>query len=323
MNRQPPITNSDSTTRHRLLTGAGMVALLVGSGIVFLVVLEVVLRLFDPQIAMPHPNGMWQLDSVRGARLTPSYRGRHWYPEFDVDVDISVQGLRDRDYGPSRADTVRIMALGDSFTFGFGVEASESYPKQLERKLNEVTEGRRYEVINAGFPGYSTVQELRYLEEDGLKLSPDIVLVGFFPVNDFADNLLEPDRFALVEGFLYNRGSIDPAGINGGSRWLPGVKPWLWAHSHGYRFTADRYGRLFGSRDDAAEGTLSRPSPDASSRVRRIDFPLVSQEMLAATTGYLAGIYRTAQSHDSRAVLVLIPVFFGVVELSFHIIHNT
>ena len=307
MNNPQGATINDNAPRHRLRSVAGVLGLLVGSGLAFLLVLEVVLRLFDPQIAMVHPNGMWQLDPVRGARLTPSYSGRHWYPEFEIDVKISAQGLRDRAYGPKGADKVRIMTLGDSFTFGFGVEASESYPKQLERRLNEVTEGERYEVINAGFPGYSTVQELRYLEEDGLILSPDIVLVGFFGTNDFADNLLEPDRFALIEGFLYDRRSVDPEKIEDRSRWLPAIKAWLWARSHAYRFTADRYRRLFVFRDDSDQGTLALPSPDADSQTRRIDFPLVSQAMLGATTGYLGDIYRAAESHEARAVLVLIP----------------
>ncbi len=199
--------------------------------------------------------------------MTPGFEARHWYPEFDIDVAISQQGLRDRGYNLRRDDTVRIMALGDSFTFGFGVEVEQTYPKQLEQLLNDRGGGAEYEVINAGFPGYSTVQELRYFEEEGRHLEPDLVLIEFFPVNDFSDNLLDPDRYELLEGFLYTRGSVDTGPVD--SWWTGAAKPWLWAHSHGYRYLADRLRRWVGGAVPASAEAkdATKPDPDVTTPV--------------------------------------------------------
>ncbi len=110
--------------------------------------------------------------------------------EFAVDVTTNALGFRDREIGPKRLGTFRILSLGDSYAFGFGVEADETYAKQVERGLNEVLGGRPpVEVINAGTSGYSTLQELRALRRHGAALDPDLVLLGFTAQNDFTDNL--------------------------------------------------------------------------------------------------------------------------------------
>ncbi|SVD20911.1 uncharacterized protein METZ01_LOCUS373765, partial [marine metagenome] len=221
------------------------VGLTSASCLLFLFTLEIGLRLLNPQIVMPHPNGMWELSPTRGCRLTPEFDGYHWYREFNVRITISEQGLRDRTFGPKETNVRRILALGDSFTFGFGVEGHEAYPKRLEGLLNEAR--RDYEVINAGFPGYGTLQELRYLEEEGLALSPDVVLIGFFEFNDFTDNLRTPNRYKLLHGFLYDRIGYEQADkvrqAAPGRLPIP-FKDWLWARTHSYRFLADRYQRL-------------------------------------------------------------------------------
>lgn len=84
----------------------------------------------------------------------------------------------------------RIVCLGDSYTFGFGVENNETYPFYLQERLNEGTngEGWRYQVINAGFAsGVATDAQYLYLKEKGIKFSPEIVTLGFCIANDFID----------------------------------------------------------------------------------------------------------------------------------------
>ena len=285
------------------------VGLTSASCLFFLFTLEIGLRLLNPQIMMPHPNGMWELSPTRGCRLTTAFDGYHWYGEFNVRITISEQGLRDRTFGPKEANIGRILALGDSFTFGFGVEGYESYPKRLEALLNEKRKG--YDVINAGFPGYGTLQELRYLEEEGLAFSPDVVLIGFFGFNDYTDNLRAPDRYKLVHGFLYDRNGYEQAErarqVRSGRLPIP-FKDWLWAHAHSYRFLADRYRRLHHwasaaeVKSDAGsdENTAFQPqSPEG--------IPAVKQEVFDITVGYLKALMDKVRAHDAVPVLVMIP----------------
>ncbi len=56
-------------------------------------------------------------------------------------------------------DRPRIVAFGDSLTAGFGVQADESYPAQLQRRLDSL--GYRFRVINAGVSGDTTAGGLR------------------------------------------------------------------------------------------------------------------------------------------------------------------
>jgi lysophospholipase L1-like esterase len=74
----------------------------------------------------------------------------------------------------------RIVGLGDSVMWGTGVDEEESILGLLKKKLNERSP---HEVINAGVVGYSTYQELLYLEKYILPLKPDVVLVNYC-VND-------------------------------------------------------------------------------------------------------------------------------------------
>jgi hypothetical protein len=106
-------------------------------------------------------------------------------------------------------NTRRILCLGDSYTFGFGVEGSETYPHHLETCMNQWSDRQhRYEVINAGFAsGLSTDSQYLYLREIGVKLSPDVVIVRFCVINDLID--ISKNRWVLDnEGRLqeiYNR----------------------------------------------------------------------------------------------------------------------
>lgn len=73
----------------------------------------------------------------------------------------------------------RIVALGDSYTFGWGVEDGETYPVQLQQRLRTEFDHPDAVVINAGFPGFNTMQEASYLASSWDELRPDAVVLGF------------------------------------------------------------------------------------------------------------------------------------------------
>jgi lysophospholipase L1-like esterase len=102
------------------------------------------------------------------------------------------RGYRQVERSDERAgDVVRVLVLGDSIVYGWGVEAHERFTDRLESRLTrELT--RKVEVWNLGVPGYSLDQELWTYELHGRALKPDVVLVCIV-MNDVA--IAETDSF--------------------------------------------------------------------------------------------------------------------------------
>ncbi len=117
--------------------------------------------------------------------LAPNVETRFW----NVPIRTSSLGFRDDEVRADRdGRSRRICALGDSFTFGFGVRGEEAYPNVLERLFDEDGRTREVEVLNMGVGGYSSADEALVLRHKALPLSPDLVTVGYF----FNDPETEP-----------------------------------------------------------------------------------------------------------------------------------
>lgn len=94
-------------------------------------------------------------------------------------VRLNSHGMRGPDVPDAPAPGVhRVLALGGSTTFGEALAEDEAWPAVLERELEARTR-EPYEVLNAGVEGYNTSAELAFLEQRGLPLRPEVVVVGF------------------------------------------------------------------------------------------------------------------------------------------------
>lgn len=146
------------------------------------------------------PRECFQNDILLNHSHKPSsscqFRTKFWY----VNYKINSFGLRDFEYPQKKPEnTYRILALGDSFTEGFGVKQKESWPKILEKNLTSNIKDKHIEVINAGVAGYSPLLEYLYLKEKGLELEPDLVIVAF-DLTDFLDDI----EYAKQANYLAN-----------------------------------------------------------------------------------------------------------------------
>jgi lysophospholipase L1-like esterase len=93
---------------------------------------------------------------------------------------INADGFRGREYDLERSDAIRIVALGDSVTFGRGMPLESTYAKVLEDRLNREERGAlRYEVLNLGVGGYNSRQQLEFYKTKGRKYEPDLLVIGF------------------------------------------------------------------------------------------------------------------------------------------------
>lgn len=98
-------------------------------------------------------------------------------------------GLRSAEVGPKRPGELRILAVGESTTFGVRVRDADAYPQRLEAILRETGACPGCRVINAGVPAWSSYQTLRYLTRRGFALEPDVVLL-YHEINDYMPSSL-------------------------------------------------------------------------------------------------------------------------------------
>ncbi len=136
--------------------------------------------------------------AARLAWRPPSLRD----PRLDIHPRYTVNGagIRGPEYEPDAPPgVVRVVVLGDSFTYGIFVEDDETYPRVLEAALNR-SGGARVEIVNLGQAGANLQQLLGRLVRLGLPLHPAAVIYGC-TWND-------------IEGFGYRRSfTPSPQGI--------------------------------------------------------------------------------------------------------------
>lgn len=199
-------------------------ALLVAAAVAF--VLEGATRLLGlaPGVNTQHADNV--ADPFLAYRKRPGsvLVGRSLSDEFDYEYRHNAEGFRDIDRPEAKPPgTFRIVALGDSFTYGEGASFDETWASELERRLRaRPGAAARAEVIRLGMQGYFPGAERPVLEHYGLRYQPDLVIVTVLP-NDVIDTHLGLDAIRVDErGFLRSRE---------GERLGP-IAGWLFEHSH-------------------------------------------------------------------------------------------
>jgi hypothetical protein len=146
--------------------------------------------------------------------LKPNVRGRF----MDQPLLINSQGLHDYEYSLRKEPgTFRIVGLGDSSLFGWGVPFEDSGLKVLERRLNEKSYPQKFEVINFAVPGYNTAMEAETFAQRCLEYAPDLVLLNFntndYDVPDFLR--LPRDLATLRRSYVVDMAYSVYAGVMG------------------------------------------------------------------------------------------------------------
>tara|TARA_Y100000310_G_scaffold231756_1_gene234441 strand:- start:375 stop:1448 length:1074 start_codon:yes stop_codon:yes gene_type:complete len=170
------------------------ICLLVVVLILGLVVAEVSVRVFLPTRLLDY-----KYDEEIGIRYLPdtSYQFISGFDEFSVTNTYNSKGLRGKEFSYEKNEVNRILGLGDSFTFGYGVEDDETYLSLLGENLGE------YEIINAGLSGYGPQHILKFLKKEGMKYNPDKVLIALYIGNDIGSQGQE--LFSIENGVLVDK----------------------------------------------------------------------------------------------------------------------
>ena len=133
-------------------------------------------RALGPFISPAMPPGDMQLLFPPGSEQTYATH------DFEYTVRTNSLGLREREIEPVREDGSRIVAIGDSYTYGWGVAAEETWLRKLEEQMRAA--GYDVETVNLGKPGTGPPDYANLAEEVVPLLKPEIVIVGMLQGND-------------------------------------------------------------------------------------------------------------------------------------------
>ena len=149
------------------------------------VLFEVALRTWGHSEAAPSFQALFMPDPAIGYRLRPNARTRFVTAEFDTDIAINEQGVRDDEsIGPKPPNERRIVVLGDSLVLSVQVQQRQTFCRLLQDRLNAAGGPVRYRVINAGVQGYGPVEELLFFRRVARAFQPDLVITTIFVGND-------------------------------------------------------------------------------------------------------------------------------------------
>jgi lysophospholipase L1-like esterase len=122
-----------------------------------------------------------------GLLWAPDSRIEHATVEFHYITRVNNFGFRGADMARSHPGGRRIVVIGDSFTYGWGLSFEESWPRLLEVNLR--ARGLQVEVANLGYPGAGPEEYSELAPRALATLHPDVVIVAILQ----ADDLLQCD----------------------------------------------------------------------------------------------------------------------------------
>jgi hypothetical protein len=140
-------------------------------------------------------------------------------------VSLNAHGYRGQELTlPKTGDRTRVVVLGDSVAFGFGVSDEQTFPHLLDVRDNGIEAG------NLGVAGYGPGQELLVLLREGLGQDPDVVVLAVCLRNDFVDAVLPVElyggitprpRFRLVgDRLVLDDGAVRRSAAGRAAQWL-------------------------------------------------------------------------------------------------------
>lgn len=202
--RQPKRSMIKDTRNKAVLC----ISVLVVSLFSALVLMEIAVRIFLPQ-RLDTPINFYCPDQLLGWRLKPNLHASFQNTDFVSRIDSNEAGFRDAPHRYAKGPKKRILGIGDSILFGYGVDYDKNALTLLQKGLD-------VETINLGMTGYNINQYYKTLVYEGSRYRPDLVVLFFF-VNDWAkdekydfngvtrDGYLGSDRFSLnsVECLLF------------------------------------------------------------------------------------------------------------------------
>ncbi len=229
-------------------------ALLVLSSLIFALIASVA---FDRLV------GLFKSEATQSEALMfpPNVTHNFRTTEFSYEVRTNSFGFRDREFARKKTAKTRILAIGDSFTFGYGVEIEQAWPKVLEARAK--TEGYDLEIANLGRPAGSPRSYAAVAEQAIPLLKPDLVIVAVLQGDDLAQMADPPQAYGIVPFFR-------PENLPTAFPRLRRLTPWMFPN---LLTLADQFlePQIFSFWKTGASNLLANMTPAAKARFNALD----------------------------------------------------
>ncbi|MGH7765907.1 MAG: SGNH/GDSL hydrolase family protein, partial [Candidatus Binatia bacterium] len=201
---------------RRLHTVRREIVLTLASILFSLMAVEAAIRVLDPLgVSYFQETSRYHLDKLPDPVLVYKHApGARTYQ--GVSVVINELGLRDREPEKKLDGELRILLLGDSVTFGWGVPIQATFGRKLETILGSKLR-RPVRTVNTGVGSYNTVQEYAALRTYADVIEPDVVLLLYLN-NDIETNDPPFDPWSQVS--LRGKSPRETVAILLGYSWL-------------------------------------------------------------------------------------------------------
>jgi len=146
---------------------------------------EFIVRIIVPQSLNP---SLYKFDHVFAFTLKQNYTGFSKNLDYSVRLFTNSNGFRCNEERFNTISNQKILVVGDSYTFGTGVEYGESYPAVIQTNLHDLGVIKSDDVLNTGIPAWGTSQELLMIKKTIEKITPELIIWQICE-NDFDNNI--------------------------------------------------------------------------------------------------------------------------------------
>lgn len=236
------------------------------------------------------PGQIGQFDEILGWSLKPLSYATSKRTGYEIEYRINSKGLRDDETSYEKPQgKFRIVLLGDSRTFGFGVPIEKHFTTLLEGHFKDV------EVINMGVGGFGVDQELLFLRSEGFRYRPDLVLayVAHYGAHRHMHSERfgkKKPRFVLIDGklTLTNSPVVDSQSV------LQKIDAWFERNSEAYGILSNRVAGLISQNQPSPKQKDAQNSKDEAFR----------KELHALGAAIISAMHEESSKHGASFVLV-------------------
>jgi len=333
MNQEPATAMSqphaDAPARGRVRRVLPKLLALGVSLFIALAVGEVAVRFLAPQDL----SGSWRNPHPRGYLLNKGDgSSRHQFG--DRVVHYRFNELHQRG-GPVAKDGRRLLAVGDSYTFGWLLNEDDTYIARLQRRADEDFGAGTWQVLNGGGGGWGTADYVAYVEDFGERIRPQLVVV-FLNADDIARSTSSPVFRLSGDGQRLETGTPPPPGRL--KKFLNGLPLYQYGLEHSHLLQIARKAMLRGElarESDRQTSALTR-TPDEARVCNERAVRLVKQlflclrdwcdrhgaRLVVLTTGFTTPTGPPDDPHrpptENEAFLSEAAAFFAAEKIPYH-----